>query len=68
MLTIAVTEVVQDVLQKDLEHEFPNIVKRYYDENVQVFEFPWDRPAKLGIEVSSPLINPAMGEEYQQFF
>lgn len=64
MLATAATEFVQDVLQKDLDYEFSNIVKRYYDEDIQVLEFLWDRCAKLYIEDSSRLlIDIAMGKK-----
>lgn len=69
MQTIAVTEVVQDVLLNDPEYEFPDIVKQYYDEEVQVLEFPWDRRARLGIKDSSLFVIEAiMGEEDQQSY
>lgn len=42
MLNAAVIEVVPDILQKDPNYEFPNIVKKYYDKDFQVQEFPWD--------------------------
>lgn len=54
MLAAAVTELVQDVLQKDPDYELSNIVKRYYDEDVEVLDFPSDRYVKLGVEDSSP--------------
>lgn len=69
MLTAAVKELVQDVLQKDLDYEFSNIVKRYYDQDVEVLDFPSDRYVKLGVEDSSPsLIDTALREEDQQSF
>lgn len=40
MLNAAVTEVVQDILQKDPDYEFSQVVKRYYDEDIQIPEFP----------------------------
>lgn len=65
MLTAVVMEIV-DVVQKDLEYEFHDIVKRYYDEEVQVLEFPWDRCGRLGINDSSlHVIKATMGEEDQ---
>lgn len=39
MLIVAVTEVVQDVLQKDTAYEFLDIVNKYYNEEVQVLDF-----------------------------
>lgn len=42
MVHAAVSEVVQDVVQKDPDYQFLEIVRKYYDENVQIPEFPWD--------------------------
>lgn len=68
-LNATVLEVVQDVLKKDTNYEFPYIMKRYYDEDVQVPTFPQDRRALLGIEDSSPILRDVnMEEEDQQSY
>lgn len=50
MLNAAVTKVIKNVILVYLDFGFSDVVKRYYDEEVQLPEFPWDCCARLGIQ------------------
>lgn len=67
MLSVAITEIVQNVIKKDPDYKFSNIVQRYYDEEAQMLEFPWDGHVRLDINDSSlPTIEIPVEEENQQ--
>lgn len=56
MLRAAITEVMQSVLPAYSRYEFPEVVKRYYDENIQMPYFPWNGFAILRIEDTSSVL------------